>query len=101
MKSPSKLPAVARRSHNETLFDEGRHSQRTTLEELEVFKYKCSDEILGLHEFFVEEPASKWCLEAFMSKLIRTWTSNNQKNPSQFDLVSNQDSNIPISFVDS
>jgi hypothetical protein len=34
------------------------------------FKYKCSDEILGLHEFFVKEPASKWCLETFVSKLI-------------------------------
>ncbi|PKY48957.1 hypothetical protein RhiirA4_422578 [Rhizophagus irregularis] len=24
----------------------------------------------GLHEFFVEEPASKWCLESFVSKLV-------------------------------
>ncbi|RIA84571.1 hypothetical protein C1645_832065 [Glomus cerebriforme] len=40
------------------------------LKSSKYFKYKCSDEILGLHEFFVKEPASKWCLETFVRKLI-------------------------------
>ena len=38
------------------------------------FTYKCPDEILGLHEFFFEEPASKWCLETFVGKLIEEET---------------------------
>ena len=33
------------------------------------FDYKCSG-ILGIHKFFIEEPASKWCLEAFMNKFV-------------------------------
>jgi len=33
------------------------------------FDYKCSG-ILDIHKFFIEEPASKWCLEAFVNKFV-------------------------------
>ena len=39
------------------------------LKSSKYFEYKCPEEILGLHEFFYEEPAYKWCLETFLDKL--------------------------------
>ncbi|CAG8693456.1 1091_t:CDS:2 [Funneliformis mosseae] len=39
------------------------------LKSSKFFDYKCSG-ILGIHKFFIEEPASKWCLEAFMNKFV-------------------------------
>ncbi|CAI2181129.1 9387_t:CDS:1, partial [Funneliformis geosporum] len=39
------------------------------LKSSKFFKYKCPEEILDLHEFY-EEPASSWCLETFLNKLI-------------------------------
>ncbi|CAG8438422.1 3079_t:CDS:2 [Acaulospora colombiana] len=39
------------------------------LKSSKFFYYKCSG-ILGIHKVFIEKPASKWCLEAFINKFI-------------------------------
>ena len=39
------------------------------LKSSKFFYYKCPG-ILGLHKFFINEPASKWCLESFVNMFV-------------------------------
>ena len=39
------------------------------LKSSKFFDYKCLG-ILGLHKFFINEPASKWCLESFVNMFV-------------------------------
>ncbi|CAJ0927072.1 16512_t:CDS:2 [Entrophospora sp. SA101] len=63
------------------------NNQLTIIEEprlksTKYFDYKCSPQTLGLHNFFIDEPASKWCLETFVNRVIK-----NKETELNFDQI--------------
>ena len=47
------------------------NTEEPHLKSTKYFDYKCSPESLGLHRFFLTEPASKWCLKNFVNGVIK------------------------------